>query len=495
MSDYVNIKGMPLVKDTSKKEMAGGEGVVWHVKDTQKLFPFPTVTKTYHSLPNPDQKAKIKAMLGVPPQQRDELLKFAAWPIDAAFEKSSKKLAGFVMPLAGNHKPVHKLYNPKDRRASFPQADWSFLACTAMNVARAFAEVHRFGHVAGDINHSNILIGQDATALLIDTDSFQISSGGRVHHCRVGIGEFLPPELFHKKLNSVTRNANHDNFSIAVMIFLLLCNGRHPFAGQDQGARILSLENAVEANAYAFGRAAKSKGIAPPSINSSIHPSDLPNDIAELFERAFDARGNTGGRPTAQEWAQTLQHSVLGNLQACPKSKKHHYIKGKSCPWCRLEGSRSTPVFGPVPTAPKTKGVSQQSRATAKAPPPPAASPQTYSPPKPRARGARRSQTSKPTSIWVDDPWFSFGGTIGGRGYFVRQLVVVIGALAVAAIAADANEPGFLFLWVFTAWLNLSSSAQRLRSIGWSPYLTIGMVVPYLNLVLLILLIFWRRRY
>lgn len=495
MLDYVNIKGEPIRKDPSKKEMAGGEGCVWAINDSQSVYPFPTVAKTYHALPNKSQKGKIKSMLSIPLQKRNKLLQFAAWPIDAVFDKSSKSLVGFVMPMAGNHKPVHKLYGPKDRRTAFPQADWSFLACAAMNVARAFAEVHRFGHVAGDINHSNILIAADATALLIDTDSFQISAKGHVYHCRVGMGEFLPPELFHKNLNTVTRNANHDNFSIAVMLFLLLFNGRHPFAGQDKGSKVLSLENAVENSAYAFGRAASSKGIAPPSINSALHPSDLPNDVAEMFERAFDATSKSGGRPTAEEWAKTLQHSLLGQLQACPKSSKHHYIKGKSCPWCRLEAARSTPVFGPVSkrasppsstraiTPSKTRKASNRTTTAS-----------IYSPPKRKAR--RRSVTpGRTSSKWTNDPWFSFRGTIGGGAYLLRQAVTVSAAFGIALVAAEMNEPGVLLLWVFTGWLNIASTVQRLRSIDWPLYIAFGIIIPYLNLVLVALLIFWRRRY
>ncbi len=284
VANYLNLKSATLTKDTTKKEMSGGEGVVWHVNDTKKLYPFKVVSKIYHTAPNAKQKSKLKTMLRLPGKQRNALLGFSAWPIDAAFDANSKAMAGYIMPLAGDHTDVHRLYNPKDRRIHFPQADWSFLGCTAMNVARAFTEVHRFGHVAGDINHSNILINSKAQALLIDTDSFQISSGGTTFRCTVGVPEFLPPELFHKDLKRVTRRANHDNFSIAVMIFLLLCNGRHPFSGQDKGARNLSLNEAVEQNLYAFSKSASSKGILPPSVDMAIHPSDLPKEISELFE-------------------------------------------------------------------------------------------------------------------------------------------------------------------------------------------------------------------
>lgn len=473
--------------------MAGGEGVVWPIKDGKKLYPFASVAKVYHQGPTDEQKAKLKTMIRLPVAQRNELLQFAAWPVDAVFDAGSKSMLGYVMPFAGDHKGVHSLYNTKDRRKHFPQADWSFLVCTAMNVARAFAEVHRFGHVAGDINHSNILISSDARALLIDTDSFQISAGGRTFRCKVGVPEFLPPELFHKDLKKITRVANHDNFSIAVMIFLILCNGWHPFSGQDKGARNLSLNEAVEKNLYAFSRSASSKGIMPPSDQMTIHPSDLPDEIAQLFERAFDPKSNSGGRPTASEWAKTIQHSFLGNLEACKKDAKHHHVKGKSCPWCRLEAKRSTPIFG-APSQMSTP-VRKLKIAARKSPATQVIQQnQTYVAPKPKAR---KKRTRQPThrATFYNSPWFSFSGTIGGPSYFFRQIAVVVGAFAIFGIAVETNEPGFLIALLVTAWLNLSSTAQRLRSLDWSPYLCLGVVVPYLNMLLIFLLFFLRRKH
>ncbi|WP_306046597.1 hypothetical protein [Nioella sp. MMSF_3534] len=496
MGEYLNLKNAPLKKDSAAKEMAGGEGVVWKVADRGKNYPYGVVAKIYHSPPSENQKAKLKTMLKLPASQRDNLLQFSAWPVDAVFEARTRSLVGYVMPLAGDHKDIHKLYNAKDRRTHFPQADWSFLGCTAMNVARAFAEVHRFGHVAGDINHSNILISSDAKALLIDTDSFQVSAGGKTFRCRVGVPDFLPPELFHKDLKQITRRANHDNFSIAVMIFLLLCNGRHPFSGQDKGAGNLSLPEAVERNLYAFGTSASLKGVLPPSRDMAIHPSDLPDELATLFERAFDPKSNNGGRPTAAEWANAIQHSFLGRLEACSASASHHFVKGKACPWCRLEAKRSTPVFGALNPAQKLQRPNSRS-ASQTAPRNRVRTsrrqPQTYVAPKPKARTSRRRNNAA-VSAFTDAPWFRFSGTIGRLSYFFRQVAVVVCAIAILVIADEANEPAVLLGLLGTAWLNLSSTAQRLRSIEWHPALCLGVAIPYLNILLIGLLCLLRRK-
>src|SRR4029077_19296035 len=122
------------------------------------------------------------------------------------------------------------LYVPKLRLQEFPQADWRFLVRAAENVARAFDFIHQAGVVIGDVNHSNLLVANDATVKCIDCDSFQISAGSERWLCRVGTGDYQPPEM--QQLTSyeqVVRTPNHDNFGLAVTIFRLLFAGRHPF--------------------------------------------------------------------------------------------------------------------------------------------------------------------------------------------------------------------------------------------------------------------------
>src|SRR5208337_3469303 len=92
-------------------------------------------------------------------------------------------------------RPAFELYGPKLRLQRFPKADWRFLARAAGNTARVFNVVHSAGHVIGDVNHGNLVIGQDATVRLIDCDSFQITAAGKTWFCEVGVGTHQPPEM------------------------------------------------------------------------------------------------------------------------------------------------------------------------------------------------------------------------------------------------------------------------------------------------------------
>jgi hypothetical protein len=49
-----------------------------------------------------------------------------------------------------------------------------------------------------------------------------VIANGKRFACEVGVETFTPPELQGKNLREVVRTANHDNFGLAIMVFLLL---------------------------------------------------------------------------------------------------------------------------------------------------------------------------------------------------------------------------------------------------------------------------------
>ena len=111
----------------------------------------------------------------------------------------------------------------------FPNATWVFLIHIAENACRAFSTVHNHGHVVGDVNSKNLLVGSDGPVKFIDCDSFQVKHAGRVFPCSVGVDHFTPPELQGtRNLSRVVRTPNHDLFGLAVLIFELLFHGSAP---------------------------------------------------------------------------------------------------------------------------------------------------------------------------------------------------------------------------------------------------------------------------
>ena len=311
----------------------GGEGAVFEVAGDTR------VAKIYHKTPAPAKVDKLRVMTRA---ATPALLKVAAWPVEL-LEDEAHRVRGFLMPRVSARENAHELYSPKSRRQAFPEADFRFVARAATNVARAFACMHAEGHVIGDVNHGNAFIGKDATVVLIDCDSFQVRDpAGRVFTCDVGVPLFTAPELQGQGFRGLKRAVRHDGFGLAVLLFHLLFQGRHPYAGMCAEGE-MPIERAIAESRFAYGAAAAARGMSAP-------PATLPLDtfgprIAALFESAFAPPGETP-RPSAVEWVEAL--TVLeSELVPCAASKVHFHAGGECC-WCAMERQSGVRLFGPL---------------------------------------------------------------------------------------------------------------------------------------------------
>jgi DNA-binding helix-hairpin-helix protein with protein kinase domain len=143
----------------------GGEGVVFAVEGDSNL-----AVKIYHEDKRASRADKVAAMTLAGWHMT---AKNVAFPIDSLFDQNDE-FVGFTMRRVGGHQPIHNLYSPTSRKTSFPNTNnFRFLLRTASNIARSLANVHGTCCVVGDINHSGILVANDATATWIDCDSFR----------------------------------------------------------------------------------------------------------------------------------------------------------------------------------------------------------------------------------------------------------------------------------------------------------------------------------
>ncbi len=320
-----------------KRVGSGGEGDVFELLSE----PGTTVAKIYKKPLTPDKQEKLRLMAR---GCNDELKGISAWPTDVLYTRPGGPVAGFLMPRIADAEPIHKVYGPTHRKETFPHADWRFLVRAAKNLAAAFYVIHKYGYVIGDVNEGNILVNDKACVRLIDCDSFQVRSCERLYYCEVGVAQFTPPEIQTSGDFRHERTENHDNFGLAVLIFQLLFLGRHPYAGVYPGKEDMPLEKAIAGFRFAYGRNAAKRSIAPPP--NSVGPAIVPDQIAELFERAFAESGaRNGGRPTAEDWWDVLD-PFEARLRRCSADSVHHYYAGlSSCPWCRLEDASGVLLF------------------------------------------------------------------------------------------------------------------------------------------------------
>jgi DNA-binding helix-hairpin-helix protein with protein kinase domain len=311
----------------------GGEGEVFALEND-----LDRALKVYTATDNHQQEAKIASIVNRKIAQQSNLV---AFPLAIA-RHSDGRFAGFVMKRVNGHKPLFELYSPGARKKHFPRADFRFLVRTAANVCRAVASVHKTGCVIGDINHSGILISDEAKVALIDADSFQFIDGVNKFLCRVGVPEYTPPELQGKKLSGVIRTANHDAFGLAVVIFQLLFMGRHPFVGAFAKGD-MPMERAIFENRFVYSLK-RDVGMTRPPGAASL--ADFPRDIAEAFEQAFSP--NAERRPNAEVWINILV-KLESSVVQCSSDGLHYYPQeAAECPWCRMENKLGMLLFLPT---------------------------------------------------------------------------------------------------------------------------------------------------
>ncbi len=307
----------------------GGEGVVFACPDDFNL-----VAKIYHEAIDEEKAEKLRWMAE---NKNDQLLKVAAWIVDTLHDADGKTV-GFLMPNV-KAKEIHELYSLKSRRVHFPEATWKFLIHAATNVARAFYSLHKNAHIMGDVNHGNCVVLKDGTVKLIDCDSYSISKGDFRYRCEVGVATHLAPELQGVDLGEVEREAKHDNFGLAVIIFQLLFLGRHPFAGNYLGDEDKSLEDCIRELRFAYGDDAHLWNVKQPPGTLSL--SAVSPRLATMFERAF----LTDDRPEPREWIEALE-DLSESLKQCGLHIGHFYFEDlHACPWCELESKTGLMLF------------------------------------------------------------------------------------------------------------------------------------------------------
>jgi hypothetical protein len=351
------INGQPLAR--------GGEAAIYQVPDQPAL-----VAKVYYQ-PTAEHADKVAAMIAAPPTDpmagRGHVS--IAWPVDRLLEAGTPRFVGFVMPRVDQVRPILEFYNPASRLQVCPLFHFGYLLRTARNLAAAVRALHERGYVIGDLNESNILVNNMALVTLVDTDSFQVPHSRRVHRCPVGKPEYTPPELQGTRFADFDRGPEHDAFALAIMVFQLLMQGIHPFAGRFTGqGEPSALSERIAAGHWPYVRGRR----VPYGPNPHAPPLDIvPSKVLELMVRCFEeGHARSALRPSAAAWQQALQESEL-ELVACPANAQHRFQRQlKACPWCVLAARQGRDLFpsvadvqagrvGPRPVAAKAPEVIQ----------------------------------------------------------------------------------------------------------------------------------------
>lgn len=313
----------------------GGEGVIYEVPDYPEYL-----AKIYHEGKRTRERfEKIQVMLKRPPDAHCSKHLAVAWPSELVYDSNGSPV-GFLMPYVRNSYPFSLIYHPGDRRKNIRGFTYKHLMRVATNLCIAVETIHRAQHVIGDLNESNILVSPECLVTLVDADSFQIydPEKQRVYRCAVGKPEYTPPELHTQNVDfsKIDRDEIHDRFALAVLIFMLLMDGHHPYAGVYRGGgEPPKTEERIRQGIFPFSSNFSSEW-APPR---PAPPFDLLHpELQELFLRAF-VEGNQlrEKRPSTKEWKHALENAER-DLQECSRSNLHWFPKHYGrCYWCERE--------------------------------------------------------------------------------------------------------------------------------------------------------------
>jgi len=287
---------------------SGGEGNVYETAESPHL-----VAKVYHQpRATPELHAKLQWMVVHPPTDPCAALKHIsiAWPGAILYhDQRYQRFAGYLMPKINGAKKLAAAYHPPTRKQQMPLFTWQYLMCVTRNLASSLQAIHNKGYVVGDLNESNIMLLPSALITIIDTDSFQVTTPHQTYRSCVGKPDYTAPESQLRNFATFNRTIHDDDFALAVLIFLLLAEGRHPFDGVATSVPdCLEIGERIRANWFKMAHAKVGVGVNPPEKCPPF--ALLPPGIRDVFLRCFvDGATQPSRRPQASEW----MHGTVAN--------------------------------------------------------------------------------------------------------------------------------------------------------------------------------------
>ncbi|MBP3693789.1 MAG: hypothetical protein J6J31_05065 [Thermoguttaceae bacterium] len=164
------------------------------------------------------------------------------------------------------------------------------LACT---ILEKLQYLHRMNLLVGDINSMNILVESPKSVYWVDCDSFQVEG----FPCPVGVSSYTAPELHGTDFRSHLRTMEQELFSAAILLFMILLPGKHPYAHHGGGD---PAENIRKGRfPYPLGEL-NANGV--PDGKWRFCWSHINRPLKERFFRTFHESGFQDPRTTIDEW-------------------------------------------------------------------------------------------------------------------------------------------------------------------------------------------------
>ena len=228
---------------------------------------------------------------------------------------SKGEFTGFIMEEAKGRTLTCLKMPQRDFENAFPTWKKDDLVCLSISILKKIKYLHDHNVLMGDISLKNIMFVSPYEVYFIDTDSYQYGS----YPCSVGTDEFVAPELFGRDLDSVMRTEGNENFSVATLLFMLMMQGKQPYAHQGGSQSAAD----IKAMIFAYGT-----GERPvPGNVWELQPigawryiwSHLPHRLKNAFIDTFRRDGNNNTEATrfsVDDWLTQMYayHTAMSNM-------------------------------------------------------------------------------------------------------------------------------------------------------------------------------------
>ena len=309
---YKDSKGRPISREKQPIGM-GGEGKIYRTLGRYRGH----LLKVYFKREYATKKAaKIAYMIQHSPLKNAsaQLRQTIIWPVESAFKDGV--FIGFLMPevsqsidlswLLKTKIPFHKI-GEQYQKFDWQNSDsWYYRLNVCYNLARALEYVHRSGqYTMVDLKPENLMISSSGIMSFIDTDSFQISGGGRLlFPAEAFTAAYSPRERTRLDLSRDRVSVYWSYFSFALLAYLILI-GEHPFNGVTRVHNTEPGDHIVK-GFYAHG----------PKYCYRLHDRHkpfrkLPKPLQKMFHLCFDyGLKRPAKRPTFTDWHKALDKAI-----------------------------------------------------------------------------------------------------------------------------------------------------------------------------------------
>jgi len=283
-----------------------------------------------------DKSAKIDIMIAKGLDWEHPLAARFAWPEEKIIDMQGRFL-GFVMKRVEAEILANTVFIGRRLRNRFPDWGRTHLVKLCLAIVENVRFIHDSNVIIGDVNPQNIVVRSAEDISFIDTDSYQVEG----YPCPVGTIRFTAPELLGKKYGSTVLTRDHEVFSVATLLFMVLHAGKPPYAQTDGST---PLEN-LKSGKFPYSFDGSDSRNVPEGPWKYIW-SNLTNKMKAVFYETFSEEHRDGLRIALPRWQSILEMYLYHLENDCQPDEQERalfpadyrkpfsYCKQKQCVDC-----------------------------------------------------------------------------------------------------------------------------------------------------------------